>query len=120
MEHIADLNAAIHQIVAGRQDIGDDQVQALGRTGCRRGDVLAEDNRATGARGRELNHAEVVTTVEVCVEAPPEPGVELLRAVDVQDGDDDHLELRGGCRDACVLGRVLAANAGRRCRRFSY
>ena len=34
-----------------------------------------------------------VTSGVVGVEPPPEPPVELLRAVDIRDGDDDHLEL---------------------------
>jgi hypothetical protein len=71
------------EFVARSLDVGDDQVQALGGAGCRRGDVLAEDDRAPGARRRELDDAEVVTVVVVGVEPPPEPAVELLRAVDI-------------------------------------
>jgi hypothetical protein len=77
------------QIVAGGGDVGDDQVQALGGTGCCGGDILAEDDRASGVRRRELDHAEVVTVVIVGIEPPPEPPVELLCAVDIRDGDDD-------------------------------
>src|SRR5207248_640119 len=95
VEHPADLDAATEQLVAGGGDVGDDQVQALGGAGCRRGDILAEDDRASGARRRELDHAEVVTGGVVGVEPPPEPLVELLRAVDIGDGYDDYLELRG-------------------------
>ena len=47
VEHLADLDAAIEQLVAGGLDVGDDQVQALGGAGCCRGDVLAEDDRAS-------------------------------------------------------------------------
>ena len=93
VEHLADLDSATEQLVAGGLDVGDDQVQALGGAGCRRGDVLAEDDRAPGARRRELDHAQVVTAGEVGVEPPPELRVELLRAVDIRDGDDDDLEL---------------------------
>ena len=107
VEHLADLDAATEQLVAGGLDIGDDQVQALGRAGCRRGDVLAENDRAPGARRRELDHAEVLTAVEVGVEPPPEPPVELLRAVDIRDGDDDDLELHVDFRDARVLASLL-------------
>ncbi len=81
MEHLADLDAATEQLIAGRRDVGDDQVQALGGAGCSRGDVLAEDDRASGAGRRELDHAEVVTVVVVGIKPPPEPPVELLRAV---------------------------------------
>ena len=38
-------------------DIGDDQVQALGRAGRRGGGVFAEDDRTAGAGRRELNDA---------------------------------------------------------------
>src|SRR5580704_18602878 len=102
VENLADLDAASEQLVAGGGDVGDYQVQALGGAGCCGGDILAEDNRASGTRRRELDHAEVVTVVIVGVEPPPEPPVELLRAVDIRDGDDDHLEL---CFDSCDAGR---------------
>ena len=83
VEHLADLNAATEQFVAGGRDVGDDQVQALGGARCCRGDVVAKDDRASGARRRKLDNAEVITVVVVCVEPPPEPSaVELLRAVD--------------------------------------
>src|SRR6202011_1881455 len=95
VEHFADLDAAIEQFFAGGLDVGDDQVQALGGAGCRRGDVLAEDDRAPRARRRELDHAEVFTAVVVGVEPPPEPPVELLGAVDIRYRDDDYLELHG-------------------------
>src|SRR5271163_5294827 len=81
VEHFADLDAAIEQRFAGGLEVGDDQVQALGGAGRRRGDVLAENDGTPGARRRELDHAEVVTGGEVGVEPPPGPPVELLRAV---------------------------------------
>jgi hypothetical protein len=37
VKRLADLDAAIEQLFAGGLDIGDDQVKALGGTGCRRG-----------------------------------------------------------------------------------
>src|SRR5574341_703464 len=73
VEHLADLDAATKQLFAGGLDVGDDQVQALGGAGCRRGDVLAEDDRAPGAGRRKLDRAPVVTVGEVSVEPPPEP-----------------------------------------------
>src|ERR1700722_5449558 len=102
VEHFADLDSAIEQRFAGALDVGDDQVQALGRAGRCRGDVPAEDDRARGARRRELDYAEVFAVIEVGVEPPPELGVELLRAVNIRDGDDDDLELHVGWRDAGV------------------
>src|SRR6185436_15362961 len=103
---LADFDAATKQLVAGGLDAGDDQVQTLGGAGRRRGDVLAEDDRASGARRRELDHAEVVTGGEVGVEPPPEPPVKFLRAVDIRDGDNDYLELHIDSRYACIFGVV--------------
>src|SRR5215471_12295639 len=79
VEHLADLNAAIAQLRTGSLKVGDDQVQTLGGTGPRCGDVVAEDDRATGAGRRELDHAEVVLVSEVGVEPPSELRIELLR-----------------------------------------
>jgi hypothetical protein len=60
MEDVADLNAATEQILAGSLDVGDDQIKPLGGSGRSRRDVLAEDDRAPGARQGELNHAKVL------------------------------------------------------------
>jgi hypothetical protein len=110
VEHLADLDAATKQLFAGGLDVGDDQVQALGRAGCRRGDILAEDDRAPGAGRCKLDHAEVFTVVVVGVEAPPElPTVELFGAVDIRDGDDNYLELHVHFRDARVAGFGVTA-----------
>src|SRR5690242_21807381 len=79
VKHFAYLDAAIEQLFASGFDIGDDQVQALCRAGCRRGDVLAEDDRAPRAGGRKLDPAPVDTVCEVAVEPPSEVRVELLR-----------------------------------------
>ena len=93
MEHLADLDAATEQFVAGGLDVGDDQVQALGRAGRRRGDVLAEDDRAPEPGGVNWMYAEVVAVGEVGVEPPTEAAVESLGAVDIRNRDDDDLEL---------------------------
>src|SRR5664279_2112657 len=92
VEHLADLDTARHQLVAGYLDIGDDQVPNLSRTGRGRRESRAELDRALGARRRELDQAEVVTGGDVGVEPPPEARVELLRAVDVRDGQHHNLE----------------------------
>ena len=108
MKHFADLNAATEQILAGGLDVIDDQIQALGRAGSRPGDVLAEDDRARGARPRELNDAKILTVVVVGVEPPPEPRVELLRAIDIRDGDNYDFELHVDFRNASLAGRVVS------------
>jgi len=51
VEHLARVDAVRDEFVARSLDAGDDQVQALGGAGRRRSDVLAEDDRAPGARG---------------------------------------------------------------------
>jgi hypothetical protein len=42
VEHVAYLDAATEQRVAGGFNVGDDQVQPLRGAGRRRGDILAE------------------------------------------------------------------------------
>jgi hypothetical protein len=90
VEHLADFDAAPKQFFAGGLDIGDDQVKTLSGAGGGCGNVLAEDDRASGTRWSELDHAEIRAAVEFAVEAPPEFGVELLRAVNIRDRDDDY------------------------------
>src|SRR6202451_2754352 len=93
VEHLTHLNTACDKIFAHSLNVGDDQVEALGRawrSGC---DLRAKLNRAPGTGRRELHNAEAVIKGEVGIEPPPEFGVELLRAVNVRDRNDDHLEL---------------------------
>jgi hypothetical protein len=78
VEHVTDRDAATTHFVASGLDIGRDQVQALSGAGCCRGDVLADNYRAPGARRCELDRAPVVTSGEVAVEPPSEARVELL------------------------------------------
>jgi hypothetical protein len=58
-----------------------------------RRDVRAELDRAPRAGWRELNDPETVIEAKIGVEPPTEPLVELFRAVNIRDGDDDNLEL---------------------------
>src|SRR5512147_127729 len=91
VEHLAHFDATTEQLVPGGLNVGDGKVQALGRAMRRRGDVLAEDYRAPGARRRELDRTPVVASGKIGVEPPPESCVELFRTVDIRNGDDDHL-----------------------------
>jgi hypothetical protein len=43
---------------------------------------------SSSAREREVG-----TVIVAGVEPPPEPAVELLRSVNIRDGDDDYLKL---------------------------
>src|ERR1700728_4299987 len=72
MEDLADLNTATEQILAGSLDVGDDQIKPSNGAGRHCGDVSAEDDRAPGARRRELDHAKIGAVVVVGVEPPPE------------------------------------------------
>ena len=82
-----------------------------GGAGRSRGDPRAEDDRALGARRRQLDHAEVRARGEVGVQPPPEAAVEVLGPVHVRDRHDHDLELH-------VHDRVpLLWVAGRRRRR---
>ena len=103
VEHLADLDTAGDEFVARSLDVGDDQVQALGRAGRGRRDLRAELDRAPRAGRRELDDPEAVIEREVGVEPPPEFRVELLRAVDIRDGDDDDLELQVDFGNARVV-----------------
>ena len=60
------------ELVARRLDVGDDQLQALGRAGRGRRHALAERDRAARAGRRELDDAEGVADGEVGVGPPAE------------------------------------------------
>src|SRR5208282_2224984 len=79
-------------------------------TGSGRRDVLAELDRAPGARRRELDQAEIFAGGAVDVEPPSDPLVKFLRAVDIRNGDDDDLELHVNSRDARVSCYVVTTN----------
>src|SRR5262249_37440280 len=85
----------------------DDKVEALGRAGRGRRDVRAELDRALRAGRRELHDPEAVIEAEVGVEPPTEVPIELLRVVDIRDGNDDGLELQVDVLNACVADRVV-------------
>ncbi len=93
VKHLAGLDAAGDELGACSFDVGDNQVQVLGGAGRGRRDARAELDRALRARRRELDDAKVVTSGAVGVESPAEVSVELLRMVDIRDGNDNHLEL---------------------------
>src|SRR5207302_10765799 len=49
VEYLADLNAATEKLITRRRDVRDDQIQALRGAGCCARNVLAEDDRTSGA-----------------------------------------------------------------------
>ena len=77
-------------------------MSATTRTGSGGRNVLAEMDRAGGARRRELDQAEIFAGGAVNVEPPSDPLVKRLRAIDIRNGDDDDLELHVNSRDPRV------------------
>src|SRR5215469_5305465 len=109
VEELADLDAGGDQVVPGGLDVGNDQ-ECLGRTGSGRRDVLPEMDRATGARRRELDQAEIFGGGAVNVEPPSDPPIKLLRALDIRNGDDDDFKLHVNSRDARVSCCVITVD----------
>lgn len=93
MEDFADFDAATHELVGCRLDVADDEVQAVQGARRHRADPRADGDRARGARRDELHDAEIRAGARV--DEQFEAGlvdVEVLRAVDVADGDHHELE----------------------------
>src|SRR5215813_3291728 len=120
VEHITDLDAAVDEFFARSLNVGDDQVQGLGRARRGRGHFRAEFGRAPRAGRCELNDPKAVIEWEVGVEPPPEPREELLRAVNIGDRDDSHLELLVHPHRAGAAGRFTTANCAWSCHFSSY
>src|SRR5215469_8350543 len=70
MEHLTDLNTAGNELFASSFNIGNDQVETLGRPRRGRRYLRAELDRAPRAWGRELHHPESVLEWEICIEPP--------------------------------------------------
>ena len=103
MEDLADLDAAAQQIGTRSLDVRDDEVHVLGRSGRGGRHLCPELDRAGGPGRRELDDPEAVVEREVGIEPPAETRVELLRAIDVGDRDDDDLELQVTNRHEHIL-----------------
>src|ERR1700729_3053636 len=103
VEHPTHFDTARDNISPYCLNVGDDQVEALGRSRRGRCHLRAKLNRAPGTRRRELNNPEPVIEREVGVEPPSQLRVEILRAFNVRNRNDDNLELRVYFRDACGL-----------------
>src|SRR3954447_11964553 len=97
VERLTDRDPAALKFATGSLDVGHDQVQTLRRARRSRRDVLAEDDRAAGARRRELDHAVVFPGCVVDVEPPTEVAIEALGAIRIRYGEYDDLEFHLGC-----------------------
>src|SRR5215471_17127906 len=71
MEHLTNLDTAGNEIFAGSFDIGNDQVETLGRAWRGRRYLHAELNRAPRPGRRELDDPESIVEREICIEPPP-------------------------------------------------
>ena len=99
MKGRADLHTTIEQFLARGLDVRDDQIESLGGAGGRRGDIRAENNRSSGSRWRELNHAETIIEGEIGV-APARPSWDTSRLRETQK-----LPTRHACGSFCVCSR---------------
>src|SRR5262245_26071569 len=91
---LADVDAAIDQIMAGGLDVLDDQDVGLGGPRLsRRPAPLAELDRAPGVRWGELHVPDLVAEDQVDVQPPAEALVEGLGPVNVGDGQRHDLEV---------------------------
>src|SRR5215831_8528289 len=71
MKHLTDLDTAGNQLFASSFNMGNDQVETLGRARRGRRYLRAELDRAPRAGRRELDDPESVVEWEICIEPPP-------------------------------------------------
>src|SRR5438034_8290935 len=73
VEHLADLDTVGGEVIARCLDIGDDQVQALGRAGRGRREIRAELDRAARAGRRELDYRKPLSKGKSASSLHPRP-----------------------------------------------
>src|ERR1700686_4030620 len=93
MEHLTDLDTAGNELFASSVNIGNDQVETLGRARRGRRYLRAELYRAPRAGRRELDDPESVVEWKICIEPPPKLCVKRFRAINIRDWNDDHFKL---------------------------
>ena len=91
--HLADVDAAADEIVAGGVDVVDHEDQSLSGPRLSRRPALAELDRALRVGRRHLHRPEVVADDQVDVEPPSKALIEALRPIDIGDGQRHDLEL---------------------------
>ena len=106
VKYLAYFDTAGEELVMRSLDIGDGEVGAVSRARRSRGNVRAELHRTSRPRWSKLHDSEAVIETEVGVEPPPEVPVELLRAVDIRNGDDEHLEFHVNSRGLRYAGPI--------------
>src|SRR5205085_12389178 len=107
MEHLTDFDTAGNELLASSFNLGNDQVETLRRARRGRRYLRAELNRAPRAGRRELDNAESVVEWEICIEPPSKLCVKRLRAINIRDWNDDHLELHVHFRRTRVADRFI-------------
>src|ERR1700722_5966208 len=110
VENLAYIHAKAKKFFASGLEVRNDQVHAFAGAGCCRGNVFAEDDRATGAGRRKLDHAVAFTGIVVRIEPPSQPRVKFLRAVHIGNGNDGNLELHVDWRGFRFAGSITAAD----------
>src|SRR5262249_39810961 len=93
MEHLTDFDTAGNKLFASRFNIGNDQVETLGRARRGRRYLRAELDRTPRAGRRELDGPKAVVEREICIEPPPKLCVKRFRAINIRDWNNDHFEL---------------------------
>src|SRR3954454_15631555 len=111
--HLADVDAAADEILAGGVDVRDRQVELLEGSGLHGRDALAEMDR--GLRpGRRHLHLPEVAEVDVDVQPPSQALVEAQCPIDVGDGDrhdfEPHIDRRD-LRHLCGSGGAYVGAA---------
>ena len=110
MEDLADLHAAGRKLAARGRDVGDDQVEALGRARLGGRNAGAELDRGQRSGRGELHDPKPVLECEVGVESPPEARVEGFRSIDIGDRNDDCLELQVDLTRVAACSRPLRSS----------
>src|SRR5690242_4131854 len=93
VKYLTHLDSTTPQVFARSINIRDDQVQSLRGPRSRRSYILSENDRASRARWRELQNPKILAVVEVRIEPPAKLCVELLRALNIRNGNYHDLEL---------------------------
>ena len=104
VEHRAHVGAVADELIPGGADVGDDQLQALGRPRCSRGDPSADDDRARRAGRGQLHHPEVRAGGEVGLQPSAQAPVEVLGLVHVRDRHHHDLQFHVHYFGSCSSG----------------
>jgi hypothetical protein len=86
---VSDVYAVVAQLRLRGLDVVDDDLESLCGAGWRRGDAVADDDRAARSGRRYLNEPQFIADAVVVVDVVPDPFVERLGLVDIADRYSD-------------------------------